>query len=115
MKAREDPDAPEVIASIFSLYDIEMHALIDPGFTHSYICIEHFFDKMSSVEQLAYGMHVTSLLGHNVRVNRVSKNCPLVIHDREFSVDLIAFPFHKFDLILGRDWLSKHRAIIESD
>ena len=30
MKAREDQDVAEVIASIFSLYDIEMHALIDP-------------------------------------------------------------------------------------
>ena len=29
MKAREDQNAPEVIASIFSLYDTEMHALID--------------------------------------------------------------------------------------
>ena len=34
---------------------------------------------------------------------------------REFSVDLTALPFHEFDLILGNDWLSKHRAIIESD
>ena len=41
MKAREDQDAPEVIAGIFSLYDIEMHALIDPSSTHSYICTEH--------------------------------------------------------------------------
>ena len=47
MKAREDQDAPEVIAGIFSLYDIEMHALIDPGSTHSYICTEHVFDRMS--------------------------------------------------------------------
>ena len=54
MKAREDQDAPEVIASIFSLYDIEMHALIDPGSTHSYVCIEHVFDKILVVEQLAY-------------------------------------------------------------
>ena len=37
MKAREDQDAPKVIAGIFSLYDIEMHALIDPGSTHSYV------------------------------------------------------------------------------
>ena len=34
MRAREDQDAPEVIVGIFSLYDIEMHALIDPGSTH---------------------------------------------------------------------------------
>ena len=31
MKAHEDQDAPEVIVGIFSLYDNEMHALIDLG------------------------------------------------------------------------------------
>ena len=35
-----------------------------------------------------------------------------MVHDREFSVDLIALPF---DLILGMDWLSKHRAIVDCD
>ena len=60
-------------------------------------------------------MHVTSPLGHSVRVNRVYKKCPLMVHDREFSVDLIALPFHKFDLILGMDWLSKHRALVDCD
>ena len=50
IRAREDQDAPDVIAGIFSLYDIEMHALIDPGSTHSYVCIEHVFDKIPVVE-----------------------------------------------------------------
>ena len=50
IRAREDHDAPEVIAGIFSLYDIEMHALIDPGSTHSYVCIEHVLDKIPAVE-----------------------------------------------------------------
>ena len=107
MKAREDMDALNVIAGIFSLYDMEIYALIDPGSTHSNACTEHFFDKMPSINQLEYDIHVTSPLGHSVRVNRVYENCPLVIHDREFSVDLIALPFHEFDLILGMDWLSK--------
>ena len=49
MKAREDQDAPEVIAGIFSLYDIEIHALIDPSSTHSYVCIEHVFEKIKSM------------------------------------------------------------------
>ena len=38
-----------------------------------------------------------------------------MVHDREFSVDLIASPFHEFDLILGMDWLSKHRTIADCD
>ena len=52
MKAREDQDAPEVIAGVFSLFDIEMHALIDPGSTHSYVCMEHVFDKLLAIEKL---------------------------------------------------------------
>ena len=92
-----------------------MQPLIDLGSIHSYVCTEHLFDKMPSVEQLAYDMHVTSPLGHSVKVNRVYKNCPLVIHDREFFVDVIELPFYEFDLILGMDWLSKHRAIVDCD
>ena len=45
MRAREDQDAPGVIVANFILYDNEMHALIDPGSTHSYICIEKLSDK----------------------------------------------------------------------
>ena len=58
-----------MIAHNFTLYNIEMHALINPSSTHSYICIEQLSDKLSSVEPLAYDMLVTSLLGHSVRVN----------------------------------------------
>ena len=93
MKAREDRDALKVIAGIFSLYDIEMHALIDPGSTHSYVCMEHVFDKVPTMEKLAYDMHVTSLLGHSVSVNSVYRNCPIVIQEREFLADLITLPF----------------------
>ena len=72
-------------------------------------------DKLPSVELLTYDLLVTSPLGHNVRVNRVYKNYPLLVQDGEFSVDLISLPFHEFDLILGMDWLSKHRALADCD
>ena len=115
MRALEDQDAPRVIAGQFTLYYNEMHALVDLGSTHSYICIEQLSAKLPSIEPLAYDMLVTSPLGHSVRVNRVYKNCPLMVRDREFLVDLIYLPFHKCNLILGMDWLSKHRAIVDCD
>ena len=72
-------------------------------------------DKLHLVELLAYDMLVTSPLRHSVRFNHVYKNCPLMVHDREFLVDLIALPFYEFDLILGMDWLSEHWAIVDYD
>ena len=82
--------------------------MIDPGSTHLYVCIEHVFDKIPVVEQLAYDMHVTSPLGHSVSMNSVYKNCPIVIQAR-----LITLPFREFDLIMGMDWLSQHQAIVD--
>ena len=73
MQAREDQDAPNATAGIFSLYDIEMYALIYPGPTHSYICIENVYGRMPSVEQLLYNTLVTSPLEHSVKVNRAYK------------------------------------------
>ena len=113
IRAREDQDAPEVIAGIFSLYDNEMYALIDLGSTHSYVCIEHVSDKIPAVERLAYDMHVTSPLGHSVSVNSVYRNCPIVIQAREFLANLITLLFREFHLILEMDWLSKHQAIVD--
>ena len=68
-----------------------MHALIDLGSTHSYVCIEHVFEKIPAMERLAYDMHVTSPLGHSVSVNSIYRNCPIVIQAREFLADLITY------------------------
>ena len=87
MRAREDSDIPGVITGIFTLFDIDLYALIDPGSTHSYICMEQMSDKLPSAELLAYDLLVTSPMGHSVRVNNLYKNCPLLVHDMEFSID----------------------------
>ena len=38
MKAVEEKDAPDVIVCNFYIFETIVHALIDPGSTHSYIC-----------------------------------------------------------------------------
>ena len=49
----------------------------------------------------------------SISMKSVYRNCPIVIQAREFLVDLIPLPFREIDLILGMDWLSKHRAIVD--
>ena len=38
MKAGEDKDAPDVIVGNFNIFDTIVHALINLGSTHSYVC-----------------------------------------------------------------------------
>ena len=79
MKAVEDTDALDVIAGNFQIFDTSVHALIDPGSTHSYICTD-----IPSLENLPrreteYDILVTNSLGHSVIVNRVYRDCPIRI------------------------------------
>ncbi len=105
MRAEEGQDVPNVIRGMFSSYDIPVHALVDPGSTHSYICIKLPVERGIQVEESYQDILVTNPLWHSVVVNKVYKGCPLRIHEYEFSIDLIELPFHEFDVILGMDWL----------
>ena len=113
MKAVEDIDAPDVIAGNFTIFDTIVHALIDPGSTHSYICTDIPSLGKLSRSETEYDILVTNPLGHSIIVNRVYRDCPIRIREYEFLGDLIELFFKEFDVILGMDWLSRHQAIVD--
>ena len=113
MKSVEDTVAPDVIVGNFQIFDTTVHALIDPGSTHSYICTD-----IPSVKNLLrigteYDILVTNPLGLSVIVNRVYRDCPIRIREYEFLGDLIELSFKEFDVILGMDWLSRHQVMVD--
>ena len=79
MKAVEDTDAPNVIVGNFTICDTFMHALIDPGSTHSYICTD--IPNLGNLprSETKYDILVTNPLGHRVIVNRVYRDFPIRI------------------------------------
>ncbi|XP_043808209.1 uncharacterized protein LOC110609389 isoform X1 [Manihot esculenta] len=113
IKAREDQDSPDVIMGIFSIFGQSVHALIDPGSTHSYICIPVSNKKELQADILDQDIVVTNPLGHSVVVSKVFKDCPILIHGHIFYGDLIELPFREFDVILGMDWLFRHQVIVD--
>ena len=36
-----------------------------------------------------------------------------MIQNKDFPVDLIVLGIHDFDIVLGMDWLSRHRATLD--
>ncbi|XP_074337220.1 uncharacterized protein LOC141674411 [Apium graveolens] len=48
-----------------------------------------------------------------VSVSQFCPKCLLEIHGHSFSDDLIPFELGEFDVILGIDWLSQHKANID--
>ena len=113
MKAVEDTDAPDVIAGNFQIFDTTVHALIDPGSTHLYICTDIPNLGKLPRSKTEYDILVMNPLGHSVIVNRVYRDCPIKIREYEFLGDFIELSFREFDVILGKDWLSRHQAIVD--
>ena len=76
MKVVEDTDAPDVIVGNFTIFDTIVHALIDPGSTHSYVCID--IPNLGNLprSETEYDILVTNSLGHSVMVNKVYRDCP---------------------------------------
>ena len=103
VRARDQQDAPDVIVGKLSLLSIDVFALFDPGSTHSYICSSIASRKGMIVEQLAFDIVVTNLLGHSVVVNQVYRAVPIQVESVVLPADLIDLPFQEFDLILGMD------------
>ncbi|KAA3470832.1 reverse transcriptase [Gossypium australe] len=61
--AREDASSPNVITGTFSLYDTNVIALIDPGWTHSYNCINLVSSKILPIESTKFVIKVSNPLG----------------------------------------------------
>ncbi|KAJ9544591.1 LOW QUALITY PROTEIN: hypothetical protein OSB04_024298 [Centaurea solstitialis] len=50
---------------------------------------------------------------HNrLRLTKVVKKCTLCLEGKDFSIDLIPIKIGSFDIIIGMDWMSNHRATI---
>ena len=79
MKVVEDKNALDVIVGNFQIFETIVHALIDQGSTHSYVCTS--IPRLGGLpkRETEYDILVKNLLGHSVIVNRVYKDCPIII------------------------------------
>ncbi|KAG8503466.1 hypothetical protein CXB51_001444 [Gossypium anomalum] len=100
IRVREETSSLDVIIGNFTLYDTKVIALIDPGSTHSYICVNLVSSKTLPVESTEFVIRVSNPLGKCVLVDKVCKNCPLMIRDNYFPANLMLLPFDEFDIIL---------------
>ena len=111
---QQEADAsPYVITGMISVYDHDAYALVDPGATHSFISVP-FTERHQIESQPIDGRMVVSVPNGDTMISgRIVPGSRLVIQNKDFPADLIVLGIHDFDIILGMDWLSKHRATLD--
>ena len=60
-------------------------------------------------------MYVSSPLGTRVSVDQIYRDCELEFSEILLTVDLRFIDMSEFDVILGMDWFTAHRVVIDCD
>ena len=111
---QQDADvAPDVVTGIVSILDHDAYTLVDPGATHSFAS-NHFLDRFQIKTQPLEGrMRVSLPAGDSLFSDRVVRDSRVLIEGQESPADLITLDIRDFDVVLGMDWLSRHRATLD--
>ena len=67
------------------------------------------------VKSLGKPLHVNSTLGTRVSVDQICRDGELEISRILLMVNLRVIDISNFDVILGMDWLTAHRVVIDCD
>ena len=102
-----------MITGIISVSDHDACALVDPGAIHSFILVP--FTERHQIEfQLIDGRMLVSVPNGDTMISkRIVPGSRLVIQNKDFPVDLIVLGIRDFDIVLGMDWLSRHRSTLD--
>ncbi|GJS71381.1 putative reverse transcriptase domain-containing protein [Tanacetum coccineum] len=104
---------PNVVMGTFLLNDHYACILFDSGAEKSFVssAFTPFIDIAPTTLNTSYEVELAD--GNVVSTNTVLQGCTLVLLNHVFKIDLLPTRLESFDVIIGMDWLSYHRAIID--
>ncbi|GJV42120.1 putative reverse transcriptase domain-containing protein [Tanacetum coccineum] len=108
-EARQDPN---IVTGTFTLNNHFATTLFDSGVDYSFVSTT--FIPLLGIEpsELGFRYEIEIASGQLVEIDKVIKGCKLEIEGHVFDIDLIPFGHGSFDVIIGMDWLSNHKAEI---
>ena len=100
---------------MFLLSRLWAKILFDSGASHSFVAVSSVDALVLEVKTLKEWLYVSSPLGTRVRIDQICRGCALEISGILLTVDLQVMGISNYDVILGMDWLTEHRVIIDCD
>ncbi|GJV54895.1 putative reverse transcriptase domain-containing protein [Tanacetum coccineum] len=107
--ARQDPN---IMTGTFTLNDHCATTLFDSGADYSFVSTT--FIPLLGIEpsDLGFSYEIEIASGQLVEIYKVIRGCKLEIEGHMFDINLIPFGSGSFNVIIGIDWLSDHKAEI---
>ncbi|GJR49546.1 putative reverse transcriptase domain-containing protein [Tanacetum coccineum] len=101
-----------IVMGTFTLNNHFTTTLFDSGADNSFVSTS--FIPLLGIEpsELGFRYEIEIASRQLVEIDKVIKGCTLEIEGHVFDIDLIPFGHGSFDVIIGMDWLSNHKAEI---
>ncbi|GJV50783.1 putative reverse transcriptase domain-containing protein [Tanacetum coccineum] len=112
VNAMEAVHDANIVTGTFSLNDHFVTEHFDSGADFSFISTKFapLLNVKPSIVNPGYVIEVAD--GKKVEVDRIIRDCKLELESSLFSINLIPLGHGSFDVIVGMDWLSQHKAVI---
>jgi hypothetical protein len=108
----EAQEAPNVVIGKFLVNDTSVVVLFDYGALHSFISAAYVGKHNLPLALLRCEMIVSSL-GGDMAARQLCPKVNLKIRGVDFVANLIVLESKGIDVILGKDWLSRHKVLID--
>ena len=93
--------------------DHDAYRLVDPRAMHSFASMPFLDLFQVETQPLGAHMRVSLPIGDPLFSDRVVRDSRVLIGGQEFPADLVALDMRDFDVVLGMNWLSSHRATLD--
>jgi hypothetical protein len=108
----EEQEALDVVIGMFLIYDTSAVVLFDSGALHSFIS-PAYVGKHNLRLALLRCQIIVSSLGGDMPTRQLCPKVNLKIRGVDFVAKLIVLESKGIDVILGMDWLSKYKVLID--
>ncbi|GJV09996.1 putative reverse transcriptase domain-containing protein [Tanacetum coccineum] len=106
-EARQDSN---IVTGTLTLNNHYAATLFDSGADYSFVSTTFIPLLGIDPSDLGFSYEIEIASGQLVEIDKVIKGCKLEIEGHEFDINLIPFGSGSFDVIIGMDWLSNHKA-----
>jgi predicted aspartyl protease len=108
----ELPEEAPIMTGTFSINYKPVIILFDSGATHSFIsnkCVA----RVGLDPCQAQGSYMISTPGGKIDSNQLIRYVPIQLGSMVIKTDLVLLPLKGMDIILGMDWMTKHKVLLD--
>ena len=113
MTANEAKANLNTVTSIMFVFGTPTRVLFDFRYSRSFVSSSFALHANRELAPLKKELLVTTPLREQILRNTIFKGCEILVDCVFLKVNLIPLELYDFNVILGMDWLSTHRALVD--